>query len=91
MYGQDAVLDYDLSGLGKITGIKFFKPEYDDPKYFESFRGQVAFLLLVPVENMRRFRNGKKVFDRTELEKYLSADGTLPGSLSGGGRHGCDG
>ena len=26
MYGQDAVLDYDLSGLGEITGIKFFNP-----------------------------------------------------------------
>ena len=60
MYGQDAVLNYDLSGLGEITGIKFFKPEYDDPKYFESFRGQVAFIA-GPVENMRRFRNGKSV------------------------------
>lgn len=58
MYGQDAVLNYDLSGLGEITEIKFFKPEYDDPKYFEPFRGQVAFIA-GPVENMRRFQSGK--------------------------------
>lgn len=76
MYGQDAVLDYDLSGLGEITGIKFFKPEYDDPKYFESFRGQVAFYCWSSGE-YETISKWEKVFDRTELEKYLSADGTL--------------
>ena len=66
----------DLSGLGKITGIKFFKPEYDDPKYFESFRGQVAFYCWSSGE-YETISKWEKVFDRTELEKYLSADGTL--------------
>ena len=76
MYGQDAVLDYDLFGLGEITGIKFFKPEYDDPKYFESFRGQVAFYCWSSGE-YETISKWEKVFDRTELEKYLSPDGTL--------------
>ena len=76
MYGQDAVLNYDLSGLGEITEIKFFKPEYDDPKYFESFRGQVAFYCWSSGE-YETILKWEKVFDRTELEKYLSADGTL--------------
>ena len=76
MYGQDAVLNYDLSGLGEITEIKFFKPEYDDPKYFEPFRGQVAFYCWSSGE-YETILKWEKVFDRTELEKYLSADGTL--------------
>jgi hypothetical protein len=76
MYGQDAVLNYDLSGLGEITGIKFFKPEYDDPKYFESFRGQVAFYCWSSGE-YETISKWEKLFDGTELEKYLSEDGTL--------------
>ena len=60
----------------EITGIKFFKPEYDDPKYFESFRGQVAFYCWSSGE-YETISKWEKVFDRTELEKYLSADGTL--------------
>lgn len=76
MYGQDAVLDYDLSGLGEITEIKFFKPEYDDPKYFEPFRGQVAFYCWSSGE-YETISKWEKLFDGTELEKYLSAEGTL--------------
>ena len=76
MYGQDAVLNYDLSGLGEITEIKFFKPEYDDPKYFESFRGQVAFYCWSSGE-YETISKWEKLFDGTELEKYLSAQGTL--------------
>ena len=76
MYGQDAVLNYDLSGLGEITGIKFFKPEYDDPKYFEPFRGQVAFYCWSSGE-YETISKWEKLFDGTELEKYLSAEGTL--------------
>lgn len=76
MYGQDAVLNYDLSGLGEITEIKFFKPEYDDPKYFEPFRGQVAFYCWSSGE-YETISKWKKLFDGTELEKYLSAEGTL--------------
>lgn len=76
MYGQDAVLNYDLSGLGEITGIKFFKPEYDDPKYFKSFRGQVAFYCWSSGE-YETISKWEKLFDGTELEKYLSEDGTL--------------
>ena len=76
MYGQDAVLDYDLSGLGEITGIKFFKPEYDDPKYFEAFRGKVAFYCWSSGE-YETISKWEKMFDGTELEKYLSADGKL--------------
>ena len=76
MYGQDAVLNYDLSGLGEITEIKFFKPEYDDPKYFEPFRGQVAFYCWSSGE-YETISKWEKLFDGTELEKYLSAEGTL--------------
>lgn len=76
MYGQDAVLNYDLSGLGEITEIKFFKPEYDDPKYFEPFRGQVAFYCWFSGE-YETISKWEKLFDGTELEKYLSAEGTL--------------
>lgn len=76
MYGQDAVLNYDLSGLGEITEIKFFKPEYDDPKYFEPFRGQVAFYCWSSGE-YETISKWEKLFDGTELEKYLSAERTL--------------
>lgn len=76
MYGQDAVLNYDLSRLGEITEIKFFKPEYDDPKYFEPFRGQVAFYCWSSGE-YETISKWEKLFDGTELEKYLSAEGTL--------------
>ena len=76
MYGQDAVLNYDLSGLGEITEIKFFKPEYDDPKYFEPFRGQVSFYCWSSGE-YETISKWEKLFDGTELEKYLSAEGTL--------------
>lgn len=76
IYGQDAVLNYDLSGLGEITEIKFFKPEYDDPKYFEPFRGQVAFYCWSSGE-YETISKWEKLFDGTELEKYLSAEGTL--------------
>lgn len=79
MYGQDAVLDYDLSGLGEITGIKISLSRnmmIQKENILNHFVGRLLFIA-GPVENMRRFRKWEKVFDRTELEKYLSADGTL--------------
>ena len=90
MYGQDAVLDYDLSGLGKITGIKFFKPEYDDPKYFESFRGQVAFYCWSSGEYETISKWGKKCLTGRNWKNSVGR-WDVAGSLSGGGRHGCDG
>ena len=76
MYGQDAVLDYDLSGMGKVTGIEFFQPEYDDTKYFEPFRGKVAFYCWSSGE-YEEIPKWEKLFDEKELDRYLSSDGTL--------------
>lgn len=76
MYGQDAVLDYDLSAFGTITQLQLFAPEYDDPKYFEQFRGTVSFYRwdTGTYEEMDRW---KKPFDENRLAGYLSDTGTL--------------
>ncbi len=76
MYGDEAVLDYDLKNFGMITSLQLFAPEYDDPKYFEQFRGEVAFYRW-DSGTYEVIRDWKQVFDGATLAPYLSGEGKL--------------
>ena len=76
MYGDEAVLDYDLKNFGTITSLQLFAPEYDDPKYFEQFRGKVAFYRW-DSGMYEVIRDWKQVFDGDTLAPYLSGEGKL--------------
>ena len=76
MYGSDAVLCYDFSDMGKVTGLQLSAPEYDDSKYFEQFRGKIAFYCW-DSGTYEEIKEWKKPLDEKTLEKYLSADGKL--------------
>lgn len=76
MYGQDAVLDYDLQQFGQVTELRMFIPEYDDFRYFEKFCGKVFFYRW-DTETYEEIRDWEQPFDQDRLKPYLSDDKVL--------------
>lgn len=76
LYGEEAVLRYDFKNLGQISSMELFAPEYDDPKYFEFFSGEVAFYRW-DSDSYEVINDWKQTFDQEALAPYLSQDGTL--------------